>query len=327
MRGDPKEFPQAINALTGKSCSLILFPWRASQYVERLFWHSLRTVAAPVALVVMCDTILSPTVADIAGGRTFSEKEHRARSQSLFSEKSRAAHVTTDSEHGAHHSASSHVENLASPLGQISPPSHAALSPTPGNSGGGGGLLRLFSGYSLDHEELSPPPYTKGRRQNAAIKKVLAIVTGSSICAALFPLVLSFAEKRACKITVLIGYDAKHFSEPLIKALAAFKQSAEALKHVTIKTLPDSSKGLEAILTYCSGNMHDLIVFGHSVVDPTATRGEDGPVDVIPFQSQRTHRSSSITFSLPPAVDVPGKIILQFFMTCRRFTSWCTESC
>lgn len=325
MRGDPKEFPQAINALTGKSCSLILFPWRASQYVERLFWHSLRTVAAPVAVVVMCDTILSPTVADIAGGRTFNEKEHRVRSQSLLSEKSRAAHVTTDSEHGANHSASNHVENLSSPLGQISPPSHAALSPTPGNSGGG--LLRLFSGYSLDHEELSPPPYTKGRRQNAAIKKVLAIVTGSSMCAALLPLVLNFAEKRACRITVLIGYDAKHFAEPLIRALAAFKLSVEALKHVTIKTLPESTNGLEAILTYCTSNMHDLIVFGHSVVDPTATRVEDGPVDVIPFQSQRTHRSSSVAFSLPAAVDAPGRTLLSFFITCRRSCSWCTLSC
>jgi hypothetical protein len=80
---------------------------------------------------------------------------------------------------------------------------------------------------------------------------------------------------------------------------------------VTIKTLPDSTNGLEAILTYCTSNTHDLIVFGHSVVDPTATRVEDGPVDVIPFQSQRTHRSSSIAFSLPAAVDAPGKTLLS----------------
>lgn len=44
MRGDPNEFPQEIRALTAKTCSLILLPWRASPYVERLFWASIRLV-------------------------------------------------------------------------------------------------------------------------------------------------------------------------------------------------------------------------------------------------------------------------------------------
>lgn len=313
MRGDPKEFPHAICSLTGKSCSLILFPWRASQYVERLFWHSLRTVAAPVALLVMLDTTLSPTVADIAGGWTHSEKEQRARSQSHLSEKSRATFVSIESEHGGRSSFNNQCENQSSALGQLSPQSHAALSPTPGNTGGS--LLRLFSSYNVDqHEELPPPPYPSSRRQNSAIKKVLAIVTGSSMCGAIFPLVLSFAEKKACSITVLIGYDVKHFSEQLIQHLAAFKQPAEALKNVTIKTLPESRNGAELIISYCESNMHDLIVLGHSMVDPTS---EDGLVDVIPpVHSPRLHRSNSISFSVPTIMDVPGKITPLSLTTC-----------
>lgn len=307
MRGDPKEFPHAISSLTGKSCSLILFPWRASQYVERLFWHSLRTVAAPVALLVMLDTTLSPTLADIAGGWTISEKEHRARSQSFLSEKSRATFVSLDSEHGARNTASTQSDNLASTLGQMSPHSQTPMSPTPGNTGGS--LLRMFSNYNLDHDDMPPPPYPKGRRPNAAIKKVLAVVTGSSMCVALFPLVLSFAERKACRITVLIGYDVEHFSESLIQALAAFKQSVEALKNVSIKTLPESRKASESIISYCSSNMHDLIILGHSVVDPTITICDEGPIDIIPVHSPRLHRSNSISFSVPAIMDIPGKSI------------------
>lgn len=86
MRGDPKEFPREIRTVTSRSaCNLILFPWRESQYVERLFWGSLKCSSAPIAIVVMLETALTPTIADIAIGvvnRGRSETVSRRRSTS-----------------------------------------------------------------------------------------------------------------------------------------------------------------------------------------------------------------------------------------------------
>lgn len=301
MRGDPNEFPQQIRSLTGKSCNLIIFPWRASQYLERLFWHSLRTVAAPIALVVMLDTILPATIADIAGGTSGLdyEKEYRARSQSVAVVRSREHSSSPDPDISVDHIPGSVVEcRTASPV----PPSSTSFAVQ-------GGVRRVVIGHNpaLLDENLSHQ--SNGPRQSVSVKSVLAVVSGSAMCSSVLPLALRFAERSSVHVTVLVATNIAPFSDTLNEALAAFTYSAKNIANIYIETLPISQNIADNVINRCSESLFDIVVFGHYTEAVYDIMCEEHNVDHVPAsQASRTHRSSSVTFSQPPT-DVPGTFI------------------
>ena len=282
MRGDPKEFPHEIRALTNKKCNLILLPWRVSQYLERLFWHSLRTVSSPIALIVVLDTTLSPTRADLAtGGASGSERgEQRARSQSVNFGRSRAvstADVDIDCIDG--------LPGIKSEtLGSSSPSTSPVLS------------LRRMSSMVDNADDIIPA----ADRQSVCVQTVLVVITGSATCCTAFPLALRFADRKSTEVTVLVTSDRRSYPEPLKEVLAAFRHSAQDISNITIKILTTPSKDIDAIIAECAESMYDLVIFGHSVA---AT--DDCQEDSSPVPHSRPHRSASITFS-PSIMDIPG---------------------
>ena len=313
IRGDPREFPYEIRALTGKSCNLILFPWRASQYVERLFWGSINAVSAPIALIVMLDTTLTPTIADIAsgGGNIPDSKEARNRSQSTharartFSGGSDPDGFTT-----AVHSGESRgrAASAVSPgifsnnvAGVVSPGCPSSPSPVQGS------LMRLLSGHDISVEENNTAlqhPIIETSHQSASIESMLCIITNAAICSTMFPLALRFAERKSISITVLVTSDAGEYSDNLTDNLSAFLNIAESLDNIKIHFIQKSSKDVEAIVTHCAEEMYDLIVVGYNGGDEYVKSTED----VIPLSpppplsppsvtnGSRSHRAHSVSF-------------------------------
>lgn len=283
MRGDPKEFPHEIRALTSKKCNLILLPWRVSQYLERLFWHSLRTVTSPIALIVVLDTTLSPTRADLAtGGASGSERgEQRARSQSVNFGRSRTvstAEVDAD---------------LLDVLPGVKPETLSSSSPATSPVVTHRRKSSMIDGGNGD--DVIPA----ADRQSVCVQTVLVVITGSATCGIALPLALRFADRKSTEVTVLVTSDRRSFSEPLKEALAAFRASAEDICNITVKILTTPSRDVEAIIAECAESTYDLVIFGHSIV------GTEGcEEDAAPYLS-RPHRSTSIAFS-PPILDIPG---------------------
>lgn len=64
IKGDPHEFPSELKTLsTNASNNLIIIPWRASTYLERFIWQSLKKVTSTIALYVQVDVAV-PSVPD-----------------------------------------------------------------------------------------------------------------------------------------------------------------------------------------------------------------------------------------------------------------------
>jgi hypothetical protein len=287
MRGDPREFPKEIRHLTGKSpCNLVIFPWRASQYVESLFWGSMRSLTTPIALIVMLDTRLTPTITDRAIGvvdatRSRSESVSssvRQRSESL-SASIRQRTTSGGSENDPDDSSTQFRKRAESILTSIVPDtsspsslSPSSLSPSPPNST----LSKLFPTSQESKKLLLSNQETSFMEEGSGIlgqeketselpvgiKSIMAVVTGSPMCIAMFPLILRFSERNCVKITVLVTSDRRNFPQNLIEALAAFRQTAESISNITIEVLITPSTDTEAILQYCSRNSYDLIIYG-----------------------------------------------------------------
>jgi hypothetical protein len=305
MRGDPKEFPHEIRALTNKKCNLILLPWRVSQYLERLFWHSLRTVSSPIALIVVLDTTLSPTRADLStGGASGSERgEQRARSQSVNFGRARAvstADVDID------------IDGLpgikSETLGSSPPSTSPVLS-----------LRRMSSMVDGGNADDVIPA---ADRQSVCVQTVLVVITGSATCCTAFPLALRFADRKSTEVTVLVTSDRRSFPEPLKEELAAFRHSAADVSNITVKILTTPSRDVDAIIAECAESMYDLVIFGHSIVGADDCLEESSPVPL-----SRPHRSASITFS-PTILDIPGQryyrhetLLNNFLRLCRNIPS------
>ena len=322
MRGDPREFPHEIRTLTGKSCNLILFPWRASQYVERLFWGSLRTVAAPVALIVMLDTTLTPTIADIAMSEGVVGEATRNRSQSAAIARSRALSSTSDSENNAAVSVMADDRDRV-PYAPGSPVSGMSPTSSPDTSTRVSRKRLSAPDDSVSIPIMPPPPPTDGillNRQSVSIKNMLCVVTGSSMCSAIFPIALRFAERGSIAVTLLVTSDRRQFNESLVEALTAFRKATEDVKNITVVTLTTPSTDVESILIHCAELMYDLIVFGFR---DESSSGED----VIPPPA-RFLRSASI-WDNAPALDGAGEC-RHVYTVCNNFIypnmhSWITR--
>jgi hypothetical protein len=51
--GDPLEYPLEVKRLIAvRECQMLIMPWRASQYLETLFWGTLRLTSVPIMLIV-----------------------------------------------------------------------------------------------------------------------------------------------------------------------------------------------------------------------------------------------------------------------------------
>lgn len=286
MRGDPREFPHEIRGITNKTCNLILFPWRQSQYVETLFWGTIRSATAPIALLVMLDTYLTPTIADIAieSGTGIVGEMNRNRSHSAAVARSRAMSVSSDPE------TNSTVEDKSKYDG-ISPPTGVSPSSTPQGS-----LLSRKKSTSVPNDDVpvqNQNSSSEGSRQSVTIKSMLCVITASTICTAIFPLVLRFAERKSVEITVLVTSDRRTFPDMLIESLAAFRRIVENTSNVTVTILTTPSEDIESILSHCTLKMYDLIVFGFSDI---CGMDSGGIVDPIPLLT-RGHRSASMSFS------------------------------
>ena len=296
MRGDPREFPYEIRSMTNKSCNLILFPWRASQYVETLFWGTIRSATAPVALIVMLNTNLTPTIVDMAieVGTGHVGEMNRSRSHSAAVARSRAMSVSSDPETNQTTEDRLKIDGICPPVG-ISP------STTPLGSQ----LSRKKSTYmpTDDSTGLLQISSLENSRQSVTIKSILCVVTGSAMCASIFPVVLRFAERKSVEITVLVTSDRRTFPDALKESLAVFRKAVEGVNNVTVTILTTPSEDVDSILLLCTEKMYDLIVFGFS-----ETSGIDGGgnLDQIPPPLTRIHRSASITFSTA-ALDGTGK--------------------
>ena len=330
MRGDPKEFPFEIRALTGKSCNLILFPWRESHYVERLFWGSINAVTAPIALIVMIDTDLTPTIADIASGSGYvaDNKEARKRSQSLLIARSRAFSCASDPEGG---STTLHIGErrgrAESSAASRNVPSSPPCSPAP--SAVQGSLMRLLSGHdlTLDDSITAPQhPTVETARTSVSIHTMLCVISNLAVCSTIFPLALRFAQRQSVQITVIVTSDIADFPDNLQEILSAFRNLTETVNNIKIDFLQTPSRDVEAIMTQCAANIYDLIVVGfseswNSTVGRTDDVGDETVGDVIPpsAASHRSHRTPSISFGAP-VIDNAGAsynisaIILPFYL-------------
>ena len=296
MRGDPREFPYEIRGMTNKTCNLILFPWRASQYVETLFWGTIRSATAPIALIVMLNTNLTPTIVDMAieVGTGHVGEMNRTRSHSAAVARSRAMSISSDPETNPLPEDRLKIDGVFPPIG-ISP------STTPQGSQ----LSRKKSTYmpTDDATTLLQNSTLENSRQSVTIKSILCVVTGSAMCSSIFSVVLRFAERKSTEITVLVTSDRRTFPDALKESLAVFRKAVEGISNVTVTILTTPSEDVESILLLCAEKMYDLIVFGFS-----ETSGIDsaGTLDPIPPPLTRVHRSASITFSTA-ALDSTGR--------------------
>ena len=316
MRGDPREFPHEIRNLTSKSCNLILMPWRVSLYVERLFWGSMRSLTSPIALIVMLDTNLTPTIADIAtgaGGGTGMEREVRNRSQSAAAARSRALSSVSDPDGSASSYPGDCRGRSDSILASTVPTSGGVsmsspqYSPAP-SSAVQGSLMRLLSGHDTAHLEENTPqplPTVETGRQSVCIRSMVCVITGSSMCQALLPLALRLAEKMSLQVTVLVAAEISELPDCLLGALAVFKKAAEFIRNIKIEYMSISCKDVDSIVSHCADRMYDLIAFGYR--DYGGEGGGESSEDLIPPPLGRVHRSSSISFATS-APDSSGKI-------------------
>ena len=301
MRGDPREFPHEIKTLTARSCNLILFPWRASQYAEGLFWGIVRTSSAPVALVVMLDTTLTPTIADIAieAGIGNAEEMTRGRSQSVAIARNRAMSGSSDTDTPVPVISFSSYDERERERGRsesISAPCPVnGLSPTqsPQLSGGQAIRKRMSEDNSYIPSSGGGIATVDGIKQSVSIKSMLCIITGTNMCSAIFPIALRFAEKKSIEVTVLVSSDRRQFPESLIESLAAFRHAAERISNITVTILTTPSEDVDSILNHCSQRLYDLTVFGFS------ENGVEGIIDSIPPPISRSLRSASMSFSGP----------------------------
>jgi hypothetical protein len=285
MRGDASEFPREIKNLTMKgSCNLLLFPWRESQYVERLFWGSVRSMSVPIALVVMLETTLTPTIVDIATGAV-PLTGIRSRSESLAMARSKAMSGDFDVEAGGHSAANDRM--------RLDSPTRLGLDRNRSDS-------VLSSSSSVLHVDDIPPIIETFRSDSVHIRSILAVVTGSPMDIAIFPMMLRFSERHSINIKMLVTSDRRNFPQVVIEALSAFRHSAESRNNITVEVLTTPASDVESILQRCSekDKMYDMIIFGYKNDENDILPNSRSHKDVEEPSLSRLNRSASL-FSLP----------------------------
>lgn len=285
MRGDANEFPREIKNLTVKgSCNLLLFPWRESQYVERLFWGSVRCMSVPIALVVMLGTTLTPTIVDIATGAV-PLTGIRSRSESVATARSIAMSGDFDVEAGGHAPANDRM--------RVDSPTRLGLDRNRSES-------VMSSSSSVLHVDDIPPMIETFRSDSTHIRSILAVVTGSPMDIAIFPMMLRFSERHSINIKMLVTSDRRHFPQVVIEALSAFRHSAESCINITVDVLTTPSSDVESILQRCSekDKMYDMIIFGYKNDENDILPNSRSHKGVEGLSLSRLNRSASL-FSLP----------------------------
>ena len=313
IRGDPAEFPREIGSLTSRSGgTLVLFPWRPSQYVERLFWRTLRVSPAPIALVVCLDGSAPPGedwVTVVAGGgrqRTDSDSDEGGGGGGGQQVRSRGGTVGDESYHSQSHPQShplsggfggGHPPPVHPLQGETrrsaSHPTPARLTRTPSMADGwAGGCSRALS---REWDEESTP-------RTHPIRSILAIVTGAPPDVALFPLVLRFAERGVVGVRVLVTSEHRTYPSTVRDALANFEQIAGDFSTISMEYLLTPAAHVQALIDECTARppdrgLYDMIVVGYegdcqSPNNSTATSEE--------IASPRTRRSTLSEAMSPP---------------------------
>ena len=249
IRGDPAEFPREIGSLTSRSGgTLVLFPWRPSQYVERLFWRTLKASPAPIALVAHLNISLTSTFADEQAATTVANGRHRADSgDDSQPTRSRGVSISGDEPpppRGRGYSQSVEIKKSYTPA--------KLLTRTPS-------MLEMVRGRAMSRES------DGGLHQ---IKSVLAIITGAPPDVTIFPLVLRYAERALVEVKVLVTSDRRTFPSSVKEALTSFQRIAKDFPNIAIEHLITPAADVQALIDQCSeppaeGGIYDMIVVGY----------------------------------------------------------------
>ena len=255
MQGDPAEYPREIRTLSFRAGStLMLFPWRPSQYVERLFWRTLKVFTAPIALVVHLNVALTSTLADEQAAASSTTRKRTNSEDENTGTPTRSRGISIDA-----------PDSIPPPLGTRGRSASQSIevskkSYTPARLHRTGSTIEMMRVQKAVDEEDDTNEYSS----SLLIRSVLAVITGASVDTALFPMMLRFAQRSFIEVKVVVTSDRRTFPVPVREALAQFQKLANGFPNITIEHLITPSTDIPFLIEFCSTNAENNTTNGRS---------------------------------------------------------------